>query len=219
MHFVEMDSEDLIWVSSTGPRPFLDSSSIPRLNLSLTAPLYIVPRIRGFTPQNLNATYLPALHTSSVALRTMIKQGVQGGRIVFVSSFLGFLAFVGYTGYAGGKFAIRGELHGLLSLFHPRMSPAGRLTNPTQLAGLADTLRQEVLLYQRTHNLKIHLYAPAGIRSPGLDEEEKTKPAVTKKIEEGDSPMLPEKCVEMLLSGESGRARAVVVGRSWTTKD
>lgn len=39
----------------------------------------------------------------------MVKSGVQGGRIVFVSSFLGYLAFAGYTGYCGGKFAIRGK--------------------------------------------------------------------------------------------------------------
>lgn len=40
--------------------------------------------------------------------------------------------------------------------------------------------------------------------SPGYEEEEKTKPAVTKKIEESDVPMAPEECVRMLLSGESG---------------
>lgn len=39
----------------------------------------------------------------------MIKQGVKGGRIVFVSSFLGYTTFVGYTGYSAGKYAIRGE--------------------------------------------------------------------------------------------------------------
>jgi 3-dehydrosphinganine reductase len=71
------------------------------------------------------------------------------------------------------------------------------------MTGLADSLRSEVLLYQKTHDLKIHLYTPAGILSPGYDEEEKTKPAVTKKIEEGDEPISPEKCVEVLLSGES----------------
>jgi 3-dehydrosphinganine reductase len=71
------------------------------------------------------------------------------------------------------------------------------------MTGLADSLRSEVLLYQKSHDLKIHLYTPAGILSPGYEEEEKTKPAVTKKIEEGDEPISPEKCVEVLLSGES----------------
>ena len=82
------------------------------------------------------------------------------------------------------------------------------------MTGLADSLRSEVLLYQKTHDLKIHLYTPAGILSPGYDEEEKTKPAVTKKIEEGDEPISPEKCVEVLLSGESrmqARAREVLL--------
>lgn len=39
----------------------------------------------------------------------MVKNQVKGGRIIFVSSFLGYLAFAGYAGYCGGKFAIRGE--------------------------------------------------------------------------------------------------------------
>jgi NAD(P)-dependent dehydrogenase (short-subunit alcohol dehydrogenase family) len=54
-------------------------------------------------------TYLPALHTSSVALRQMVASKVQNGRIVFVSSFLGMAGIVGYNGYCGGKYAIRGE--------------------------------------------------------------------------------------------------------------
>jgi NAD(P)-dependent dehydrogenase (short-subunit alcohol dehydrogenase family) len=39
----------------------------------------------------------------------MVKQGIKGGRIVFVSSFLGYTTFVGYAGYSAGKYAIRGK--------------------------------------------------------------------------------------------------------------
>lgn len=58
------------------------------------------------------------------------------------------------------------------------------------------------MLYQKALNLKIHLYIPAGIASPGYDEEQKTKPAATRKIEEADVPMGPDECARMLLSGE-----------------
>jgi 3-dehydrosphinganine reductase len=47
------------------------------------------------------------------------------------------------------------------------------------------------------------LYIPAGILSPGYEEEEKTKPAVTRKIEDGDTPMKPEECVGNLIAGET----------------
>jgi len=51
------------------------------------------------------------------------------------------------------------------------------------------------------HNIDIHLFMPAGIDSPGFVEEEKEKPAVTKKIEESDEQISPEKCAEYLIAG------------------
>ena len=44
---------------------------------------------------------------------------------------------------------------------------------------LADTLREECLLY----DIDIHCSFPANILSPGFEEEEKTKPAITKTLE------------------------------------
>jgi len=44
---------------------------------------------------------------------------------------------------------------------------------------------------------------PAGIDTPGFVEEEKEKPAVTKKIEESDDQISPEKCAEYLIAGGS----------------
>lgn len=123
-------------------------------------------------------TYLPALYTSSIALRHMVHNKAQKSRIIFVSSFMGMTSFAGYAGYSAGKYAIR---------------------------GLADSLRSEVLLYKKTLDLKVHLYLPAGILSPGYETEEQTKPAVTKHIEDGDTPIAPEQCVKMLLSGEFAR--------------
>jgi hypothetical protein len=44
---------------------------------------------------------------------------------------------------------------------------------------LADTLREECLLY----DIDVHCSFPANILSPGFENEEKTKPTITKKIE------------------------------------
>ncbi|WVO14621.1 3-ketodihydrosphingosine reductase TSC10 [Cryptococcus depauperatus] len=65
------------------------------------------------------------------------------------------------------------------------------------LRGLADALRSEMLL----HNISIHLFTPCGILGPGFDAENKTKPTITKRIEEGDIPIPPEKCAAALEAG------------------
>ncbi|RXK35709.1 hypothetical protein M231_07037 [Tremella mesenterica] len=106
---------------------------------------------------------------NQAAIKKMISHRVKG-KIIFVSSFLGYTSFVGYTSYSPGKYALR---------------------------GLADALRSEMLL----HNVDIHIYMSAGIDSPGFVEENKTKPEITKKIEEGDSPISPEECSRLLIRG------------------
>jgi 3-dehydrosphinganine reductase len=126
----------------------------------------------------------------------MVASKVQNGRIVFVSSFLGMAGIVGYNGYCGGKYAIRGKF--LCLSFGIGWT---NCWSYQYTIGLADALRSEVMLYQKALNLKIHLYIPAGISSPGYDEEQKTKPAATRKIEEADVPMKPDECARMLLSG------------------
>ena len=47
----------------------------------------------------------------------------------------------------------------------------------------------------------MHTYFPATILSPGLEEENKTKPAVTLKIEGDDEGLTPEACAECLIRG------------------
>lgn len=65
--------------------------------------------------------------------------------------------------------------------------------------GLAETLRSELILY----GIKVHAYFPATILSPGLTEENKTKPKVTLDIEGGDEGLSPEKCARGLVKGKS----------------
>ncbi|KAK4690067.1 hypothetical protein P7C73_g59, partial [Tremellales sp. Uapishka_1] len=117
----------------------------------------------------LNNTYWVSAWTAHAASKLMASQRVTGS-IIFVSSFLGYTSFAGYTSYAPGKYALR---------------------------GLADTLRQEMLM----HDINVHIYMPTGISGPGYDAENVNKPKITKKIEEGDSLLTPEACADILLDG------------------
>ena len=118
---------------------------------------------------------------TQASARAMRAQGV-AGRIVLVSSVVGMMGLVGYAQYAPMKYAIRGTC--------------------AADAGLAETLRSEFQLY----GLQVHCYCPATILSPGYDEEQKTKPQVTKDLEEGDEHKTPAQCAAHLLRGvERGR--------------
>jgi len=68
----------------------------------------------------------------------------------------------------------------------------------TLCAGLAETLHSELLLY----GIDVHIYYPNTIYSPGYEEENKTKPDITKAIEEGDEGVTPEQGAAILLKGE-----------------
>jgi hypothetical protein len=64
-------------------------------------------------------------------------------------------------------------------------------------AGLAETLRSELLLY----DISVHIFFPGTIFTPGYTQENKTKPKITLKIEETDSGMTPEQSAAGLLRG------------------
>jgi 3-dehydrosphinganine reductase len=49
--------------------------------------------------------------------------------------------------------------------------------------------------------IKVHLYMPAGMLSPGYEEENKTKPKITQKIEEGDKPISCDAAAAILVKG------------------
>ncbi|CAG8573941.1 11296_t:CDS:10 [Ambispora leptoticha] len=113
--------------------------------------------------------YFGTLYTVHEAARRMAQQAVKG-KIVMVSSVMGFIGFFGYSQYAPTKHAIR---------------------------GLADCLRNELILY----DISVHCYFPGTIRSPGLENENKTKPLITKQIEGVDEGSTPEQCAEALYKG------------------
>jgi 3-dehydrosphinganine reductase len=133
------------------------------------------------------------------------------GKIVLVSSLLGYSTFVGWTNYSPGKYALRGKslnlrcypvhsaiptLHAL-GLFDVIVEHSLRLWY-TLTSGLADSLRSEMLL----HDISVHIFMPAGIDSPGYIVEQEHKPAPTKKLEEGDKVQSPEVVAAHLFGGE-----------------
>jgi 3-dehydrosphinganine reductase len=94
-------------------------------------------------------------------------------QLIMTSSVAALLGAAGYAPYSPAKAAMR---------------------------SLADTLRSEVILYNGSRRSKdasvraeapardisIHLVMPGTIKSPGLENENKTKHAVTKLLEDGD---------------------------------
>jgi hypothetical protein len=64
--------------------------------------------------------------------------------------------------------------------------------------GLADALRSELLLY----DIDVHIFFPPTMYTPGYEEENKTKPTITLKIEEGDPGLSAEQGAQGLLRGD-----------------
>lgn len=102
--------------------------------------------------------------------------------LIFTSSVLAFLSVAGYAPYNPAKAAMR---------------------------ALADTLNQEVQVYNgsRLHNepgpaaeIRIHAVYPMGILSPGFENEQKLKPALTQKLEEDDKPQQPDELAKIIIS-------------------
>ncbi|TFY74731.1 hypothetical protein EWM64_g9281 [Hericium alpestre] len=63
------------------------------------------------------------------------------------------------------------------------------------LRGLADMLRMELLLY----NIDVHIFFPPTMYGSAFDEEKKTRPWITSKLEESDDALTPEQATAALL--------------------
>jgi 3-dehydrosphinganine reductase len=77
--------------------------------------------------------------------------------------------------------------------------------SPTKFAlrGLAECLRQELL----PHKIDVSIYFVGTINSPGFIEENKSKPEITKILEEGDiTDTSPQSRAKKLIKGKNNRA-------------
>lgn len=65
------------------------------------------------------------------------------------------------------------------------------------IVGLAECLRSEGLLY----GITTHIFFPPTMYTPGFDEENKTKPAITRKIESTDEGLTADQAAQGLFKG------------------
>ncbi|KAL9596711.1 MAG: hypothetical protein Q9219_005622 [cf. Caloplaca sp. 3 TL-2023] len=117
--------------------------------------------------------------------------------IIFTSSILALYPLLGYAPYTPPKTALR---------------------------SLTDTLSQELLLYPPTPSRPAtipHCIFPATILSPSYAEENRTKPAITLKLEEDDQGQTPEEVaresVRGLERGQEMVTTEVLGGLVWRT--
>ncbi|KAG1839561.1 hypothetical protein DFJ58DRAFT_812053 [Suillus subalutaceus] len=113
--------------------------------------------------------------TAFAAAKRMVRENKKG-KIVLVSSTLGYMSLIGYSSYSPAKHALR---------------------------GLADSLHSELMLY----GIDTHIFFPPTMYTPGFEEENKTKPAITRAIESADEGLTADQAAAGLLSGvEKGYA-------------
>jgi 3-dehydrosphinganine reductase len=117
----------------------------------------------------------------------MAKQGVKG-KICFVSSTLGYMGLLGYASYSPGK-------HALMGVF--TCDFGGSSTESRRPSGLVESLRFELALY----DIDVQVFAPCTMYSPGYENEQRSKPTITKKIEESDEGLSPEQAARAMLAG------------------
>jgi 3-dehydrosphinganine reductase len=128
----------------------------------------------------MSMNYFTTMHTAHCAIRMMTAAPLlpaKGRRHLVLTSSV--LAFYPIAGYN-------------------TYSPA-----KAAIRSLADGLRQECLLY----DIDVHACFPATIYSPGFEEEQKTKPELTKILEGSDEGQTPEAvamaCLKGLQNGEA----------------
>ncbi|KAL3473323.1 hypothetical protein BJX99DRAFT_234054 [Aspergillus californicus] len=105
--------------------------------------------------------------------------------LIFTCSTLAFVPIAGYAPYSPAKAAMR---------------------------SLSDTLNQEIEVYNGSRaskeraratpaDVRVHTVFPMGILSPGFDNEQLIKPALTKQLESADKPQTPKDVARLAIEG------------------
>jgi 3-dehydrosphinganine reductase len=132
---------------------------------------------------------LDSSNSSTTPPSSSLKSPILPRHLIFTSSVVAFFPIAGYTPYTAPKAAMK---------------------------SLADSLRQEVAVYNGHHStqtaqspshpIKISIVYPMGISTPGFETEEKIKPQITKKLEEDDVPQQPDEVAKVAVSAlEAGK--------------
>ncbi|KIO27102.1 hypothetical protein M407DRAFT_243453 [Tulasnella calospora MUT 4182] len=136
-----------------------------------SAPKFFVEMDEADLRKGMDDGYWIQAFTAFQLVKMTASQQFRGGKIVFVGSTLSYMSFVGWGSYSPAKHALR---------------------------GLADTLRNECLLY----GTDVHMFFAGTMKTPGYETEMKTKPKITVDIE-GDDGYSVEGSAKKMLSGVS----------------
>lgn len=127
-----------------------------------------------------NKNYFSSAYITHALLQRWLKYPADSSivrHIVFTNSTAAFVALPGYIAYTPTKTALR---------------------------ALADTLRQEVLLYQKQQIIEVHCSYPGTITTETFEKEQKIKPALSKVLEGSNDPkknMTPEAVATAIIAG------------------
>ncbi|KAG0693242.1 hypothetical protein DFH29DRAFT_816540 [Suillus ampliporus] len=138
-------------------------------------PMYLLDMQAEDLTRGMSNGYWIQAWTAFAAAKQMVRENKKG-KIILVSSTLGYMSLIGYSSYSPAKHALR---------------------------GLADSLHSELMLY----GIDTHIFFPPTMYTPGFDEENKTKPAITRTIESTDEGLTADQAAAGLLAGvENGHA-------------
>ncbi|CAK7568081.1 MAG: 3-dehydrosphinganine reductase [Sporothrix epigloea] len=132
----------------------------------------------GASRRNMDVNYWGAAEMAHSILREWLRPEAgpykEPRHLVFTASVLALYPVAGYATYTPTKWALR---------------------------GLADTLTQEVMLYEQTNPVRISVVFPGTILSPGFERETKTKPDVTVHLEKDDPRYTPDEVASKAIKG------------------
>ncbi|KAF4316032.1 hypothetical protein JM18_008831 [Phytophthora kernoviae] len=141
----------------------------------LAVPGYFLEQDVSVYKKIMDVDYFGTLHAIKAALPAMVKRSEEGGE--------------------GGQIVMVSSGLGLISWIGYAQYAAPKYA----LRGLAESLRNELKLY----GIRVSIFYPGNIDSPGFVEENRTKPPETKTIEGVSEPLHPDKVAQSLINGVS----------------
>ncbi|OWZ18331.1 3-ketodihydrosphingosine reductase [Phytophthora megakarya] len=139
------------------------------------APGYFMDQDVGLFKKIMDVNYFGTLHTIKAALPAMVQRSEEGGEGGHIVLVSSGLGLISWIGYA--QYAA------------PKYA----------LRGLSESLRNELKLF----GIRVSIFYPGNIDSPGFVEENRTKPPETKTIEGVSEPLHPDKVAQSLINGVS----------------
>ncbi|KAG1847354.1 hypothetical protein DFJ58DRAFT_663380, partial [Suillus subalutaceus] len=139
-------------------------------------PMYLLEMQPEDLSREMENVYWIQAWTAFAATKRMVRENKKG-KIVLVSSTLGYMSLIGYSSYSPAKHALR---------------------------GLADSLHSESKLY----GINTHIFLPT-MYTPGFEEENKTKPAITRAIESADEGLTADQAAAGLTPSKNCVSQSV----------